>query len=136
MSDPTTDALAELSIDGANLHREETFTDLRAGTIRRLTPVKTDGTPDETRPTNFVGEATLLTRMGPLPVQFPLEAESLSQAVEMFPAEMKKAVEQLNERAKEYAREEASRIVVPTAGAPDLGGMPGAMPGPGKVILK
>lgn len=135
MSDPTTDALAELSIDSANLHREEIFTDLRASTIRRLTPVNTDGTPDETRPIGYVGEATLMTRMGPLPVQFPMEADSLSKAIEMFPDEMRKAVEQLNERAKEYAREEASRIVVPGAGGPDLGGLGGGMPG-AKVVLK
>ena len=54
-----------------------------------------------------------MTQMGPIPVQFPIEADSLEAAFGLFPEGIKAAVEKLNDRAKEMAREEASRIVVP-----------------------
>src|SRR3989304_1967402 len=38
--------LAELKVDTANLYREEMFTDLRVATLRRLVPVRLDGTDD------------------------------------------------------------------------------------------
>ena len=41
--------LDELQIDTKNLFKEETFTDLKVGTIRRLTPVTPDGSPDAAR---------------------------------------------------------------------------------------
>ena len=55
------------------------------------------------------------------------EAETLDEAFKKFPEGVKAAVERLNERAKELAREEASRIVVPSAApsGPLGGGMPG-----------
>ena len=33
----------EFSIDRSNLYLEESFTDLKVGTIKRLTPAKADG---------------------------------------------------------------------------------------------
>jgi hypothetical protein len=39
---------AELKIDRSNLYREETFTDLKVGMIKRMTPVKSDGADDKT----------------------------------------------------------------------------------------
>lgn len=129
----------DLTVDTENLYREEVFTDLRAASIRRLVPVKADGSPDESRSASYIGDTTLMTQMGPLPVQFPIEAESLEAALEQFPQGVREAVERLNERAREMARDEASRIVVPGAMPPGLGGggLPGgAMPGGGKVLLK
>ena len=43
MTDKTSASAAELSVDTDNLHREDVFTDLRAASVRRLTPVKADG---------------------------------------------------------------------------------------------
>jgi hypothetical protein len=125
----------DLSVDIDNLHKEEVFTDLRAASVRRLTPVKADGSADAERRASYIGDTTLMTQMGPLPVQFPIEADSLEDAFAQFPQGVREAVERLNERAKEMAREEASRIVVPGAMPPGMGGgVPGA--GGGKVILK
>lgn len=120
---------ASLTIDVDNLYREESFTDLRSANIKRLTPVTSDGEPDSSRPTQYIGDTTLMTQMGPIPVQFALEADSLSHAFEQFPDGVQEAIERLQQRAQEMARDEASRIVVPGT-APGGGGMPGGgMPG-------
>ena len=121
------EGLESLSINVEELYKEESITDRKAASIRRLIPINKDGSDDPTRETIYIGDTTLMTQMGPIPVQFPLEASSLEAAFELFPEGLKEAVEKLNDRAKEMAREEASRIVVPGQGA-------GAMPpggGPG-----
>ena len=115
------EGLESLSINVEELYKEESITDRKAASIRRLIPINKDGSEDPTRETIYIGDTTLMTQMGPIPVQFPLEAGSLEAAFELFPEGLKEAVEKLNDRAKEMAREEASRIVVPGQG-------PGAMP--------
>ena len=37
----------DFTVDRNNLYREESFTDIKVAAIRRLTPVKPDGTVDE-----------------------------------------------------------------------------------------
>jgi hypothetical protein len=117
-----------MTVDVDNLYREESYTDLRAASVRVLVPVKVDGSVDPSRPTHYIGDTTLMTQMGPLPVQFPLEAENLADALAKFPDGVREAIERLQERAKEMAREEASRIVVP---GKSPGGMPGGFGGLG-----
>ncbi|MSR15882.1 MAG: hypothetical protein EXR86_15295 [Gammaproteobacteria bacterium] len=120
-----------MQVDSNNLYREETYSDLKAASIRVLTPVKADGNLDPERTRHYIGDTQLMTQMGPIPVQFELEAGNLQQAFEKFPEGVREAVERLNERAKEMAREEASRIVVPSkmpgGGIPGggLAGLPG-----------
>lgn len=123
-----------MTVDTENLYREESITDLRAATIRQLIPILPDGSDDPDRPRRFIGDTTLMTQMGPIPVQFPLEADSLADAFELFPEGIKGAIEKLNERAREMQREEASRIVVPGQ-SPAGGAMPGMPPG-GKFSLE
>ena len=114
-----------LSVDITNLFREETYSDLRAASIRVLTPVNTDGSVDPSRTRHYIGDTTLMTQMGPIPVQFEIPAETLQQAFAQFPEGVREAIERLNERAKEMAREEASRIVVPgKLPGGGLGGLP------------
>ncbi len=127
--------LAELNVDLENLYREETFTDLKIASIRRLTPVTRDGADDPSRPTLFVGETTLMSARGPLPINCPIEAKSLTEAFESFPQAVQEAVERLMEEARELQRQEASRIVVPGQGP--AGGLGGGMPpagGGGRII--
>ena len=118
-----------LSVDVDNLYREESITDLRAATIRQLIPIKPDGSEDPERSRQFIGDTTLMTQMGPIPVQFPLPGETLEEAFGGFADGVREAIEKLNDRAREMAREEASRIVVPgqspSGGPGALGGMPG-----------
>jgi len=125
-------AADSMSVDLANLYREESYTDLQSASVRVLIPVFPDGSADASRAAMYIGDTTLMTQMGPIPVQFPLEAESLDKAFALFPEGVRGAIERLNERAREMAREEASRIMVPgkTPG-PGMGGMGGGLGGMG-----
>lgn len=124
--------LAEISVDTDNLYREETFTDLKVASIRRLTPIKADGSDDFGRPAIFVGETTLMSSRGPLPINCPIEAKSLQEAFAAFPQAVQLAVERLMEEAREIQRQEASRIVVP--GQMPGGGLGGPFGGGGRII--
>ncbi len=117
-----TNPLGELTVDQDSLYREETFTDLKIASIRRLTPVTRDGADDPNRPVMFVGETTLMSARGPLPINCPIEASNLREAVEAFPKAVQDAVEHLMEEAREMQRQEASRIVVPGQGPPGPAG--------------
>jgi hypothetical protein len=121
--------LPEIQVDRDALYREDLFTDRKAGTIRRLTPVNAQGEPDATRPVLYSGQTQLLTPGGVLPLSFDIEASSLTDAVARFPAAVHAALEQAIEEAREFRREASSRIVVP-----ELGGG-GAVPGGGKIKL-
>ena len=112
----------EISADLDNLHREDVFSDMRLATIRRLQPIRHDGSPDPSRPTTYIAETTIVSQLGPIPVQSPIEADSLKDAFSKFPEAIRTAVDRLSERAQEMRREEASRIVVPGSMPPDLGG--------------
>ena len=105
--------LLDVSIDKNSLYREETFTDLHAGTIKRFIPIKPDGSDDTSRTPIFMGQTQIMSGGGPLPIQCMLQANNLDEAIGVFPAAVNKAVEDLIEEAKKMQREAASRIVVP-----------------------
>ncbi|HVW70416.1 MAG TPA: hypothetical protein VHB68_15670 [Steroidobacteraceae bacterium] len=121
--------LPDIRLDPAAMYREEIFTDRRAGTVRRLTPVKLDGSVDGSRPVLFSGQTQLLTPAGVLPLAFEIEAATLEEALQKFPEGVKVALEQAIDEAREMRREAASRIVVPEVG----GGPIGPAPGGGKI---
>ena len=108
--------IPEIKLDVTQLYREDTFTDRKAGTLRRLTPVKSDGSDDSSRPVLFSGQTQLLTPMGVLPLAFELPAATIEDACAKFPDAVKVAIEQAIEEARKMRREQASRIVVPEAG--------------------
>jgi hypothetical protein len=124
--------LPEIELDSSGLYREDVFTDRRAGSIRRLTPVTVEGAPDATRPVLFSGQTQLLTPAGVLPLGFEIEAHSLEEALKKFPEGVKVALEQAIDEAREMRREAASRIVVPEVGG-SLGPGPGPAAGGGKI---
>ncbi len=117
MSSSASTPLDEIEVDRDNLYLEEVFTDLKVATIRRLTPVKSDGSHDEARPTLYQGQTQLMSQMGPLPVSCAIEAASLEEAMDKFGEAMGEAVERMIEEARESQRQEASRIIVPGASA-------------------
>jgi cytidylate kinase len=123
MSDQGQIPLSDLQVDGDNLYREVTYTDLRVATIRMFEPVKKDGSPDESRTAFFSAETQVMTQGGALPVQTALEVNTLAEAIEAFPAAIRAAVERMMDELRELQRAEASRIVLPgrdTGGKIDL----------------
>ncbi len=123
--------LPEVQLDLKALYREDVFTDRRAGSIRRLTPVTAEGSVDPTRPVLFSGQTQLLTPAGVLPLGFEIEAATLEEALKKFPDGVRVALEQAIDEARELRREAASRIVVP-----EVGGVPGAGPASGGGKIK
>jgi len=122
--------LPEIQLDPKGLYREDVFTDRRAGSIRRLTPVTTEGAHDASRAVLFSGQTQLLTPAGVLPLGFEIEAQTLEEALRKFPEGVKVALEQAIDEAREMRREAASRIVVPEVGS---GVGPGPAVGGGKI---
>ena len=112
-------------MDGAALYREDIFTDQSVGTIRRMTPVKADGGEDASRPMLFIGQATVMTPMGSLPLSFELNAENLAEAVSAFGLAAQQAIEDAARELQEMRRQAASSIVIPDAGAAAIKGIGG-----------
>jgi hypothetical protein len=110
----------DFTMDTQNLYREEGFTDMSAGSIRRLVPVTPDGSDDKGRTPIFVGSSQLMTEQGPLPLQAPLAANNLKEAIEAFPAAMEKAMREmvaaLTQLQQEQTQADDSRIIVPGRG--------------------
>ncbi len=111
----------DFSLDRSNLFLEETFTDLKTGTLKRFIPVLADGSVDKTRKPFFLGQTSVYTPHGPLPVQNIIHAKELAQAFKRFPEAMEQAMRQMMEEA-DKARDEKtsdliqtpeSRIIVP-----------------------
>jgi len=124
------------TMDPKALYREEIITDRKVGTIRLLTPVKSDGSSDASRATVYVGEAQLFTNVGTLPINFEIEAQSLDEAVSKFAGTAKEAVERTMKDLQELRRQAASSIVVPQGGMGGIGGMgPGGVPPGGKIQI-
>lgn len=121
MADDVADA--DITMDGANLYSEETFTDRKVGTLQRLSPITADGEPDAARPVIYVGQTQILTPGGALPLSFEVEAASLEEAVSKFGEGAQAAVETTMQRLDELRRQSASSLIVPGQGGP-----PGAPP--------
>lgn len=107
------DNTQEIKMDATALSREEVYTDSRIGSIRKMTPVTSDGEPDESRPVQYFGSTQIMTPGGALPLSFEIESETLAGAVAGFGDAAKVAVEQTMEELKEMQRQQASSIVVP-----------------------
>jgi hypothetical protein len=133
MATRPTDRPAEPIMDPAALYLEEVFTDRRVGTIRRMTPVKGDGTRDPARDITYVGETQVMSTVGALPIVFEIEAASLADAAAKFGPLAKDAIERTVRELQDLRRQAASSIVIPQGGMPDLSG--GGPRGGGKIQL-
>ena len=114
-SDPN--RMGEMTMDAASLYREEIYTDRKAGTLRVLQPVKSDGSPDTLRKTVYQGEAQLMTNMGPLPISFDIDAATLADAIAGYAEATKAGIERAMREIQEMRRQASSSIVLPPAGA-------------------
>ena len=125
-------ARPESKMDATSLYREEIYTDRAAGTLRVLVPVTRDGGPDQIRPAVYVGEAQILTNMGPLPISFEIDAATLGEAVQKYGEASKQGVDRAMRELQELRRQASSSILVPGS-TPGLGA--GLPPGGGKLKL-
>ncbi len=101
----------DFSIDRSNLFLEETFTDLKSGTVKRFTPILPDGSVDKGRKPLFLGQTSIYTPHGPLPIQNVIPAKELAQALKRFPEAMHQAMEQLMEEADKMRQEKTSPLI-------------------------
>ena len=116
MTHSSSDGDFSLVMDDKNLYREESFTDMKVGAVRQLSPVHADGTPDESRRPVYFGHTQLMSPEGPLPVSCSIDAGNIAEAMKKFPAAMKQEIAQLMaelQKAQETQRDRESRIVVP-----------------------
>ena len=118
------DTEMDIKMDAETLFHEEVFTDRRVGTIQRLTPVDGDGNPVAGGEVIFVGQTQLMTRGGPLPLNFEIPAATLAEAAEKFGDGANVAMEDTVRRLEEMQREQASSLIVP-GGASGAGGAGG-----------
>ncbi|MFA5689972.1 MAG: hypothetical protein WC959_12690 [Kiritimatiellales bacterium] len=105
--------LSDVKMELSNFYREENYTDLKTGSIRKLVPVNSDGREDTARAAVFSGHTQIMTPHGPIPVQGAIEAQTLAEAVEKFPMAMEAAMNTMVEEAQRFQREQASKIVTP-----------------------
>jgi len=109
----------DFTIDQDNLYREDSITDLKVASIRKMTPVRPDGTDDPSRSPVFIGNSQLMTPEGPLPIQAKLEATSLADAMKEFPQAMQKSLQETIEHFKQLQQQQQqqqsdeSRIITP-----------------------
>jgi hypothetical protein len=110
----------DFTINTNNLYREESVTDLKVGSIRCFIPIKADGTKDESRETMFVGHTQLMSPQGMVPLQVPIQAAQLEEAMKKFPEAMQQAMGEMMERARKMQAEQSraqqqddSRIILP-----------------------
>ena len=126
MAEPAGGRVNDARMDPTSLYREEIYTDRAAGTLRVMVPVKADGTQDATRQMLFIGEAQILTNMGPLPISFEVEAKTLAEAVAAYADAAKAGVERAVHELQELRRQASSSIVLP--GSAGAAGLPGGLP--------
>ncbi len=109
----------DFTVDKDNLYREESITDIKVASIRRLIPIKEDGTKDSSRTPIFMAQTQLMSPEGPVPLQSALKAGSIEEAIDEFPGAMQIALDEMVERLKKVREEqmrqknEKSNIIVP-----------------------
>ena len=135
MSASNLQGLDQLKVDTSDLYVEEVITDLKVATIRRLTPIKTDGTKDTSRECIFSASTNVMTPAGAIPVSAEIDAKTLPEALQKFPQAVKKAVQEMVAEIDEMRRQQQSRIVVPQAGQLGAAGLGGPPPGGGRIKL-
>tara|TARA_B000000565_G_C23443698_1_gene245184 strand:+ start:36 stop:404 length:369 start_codon:yes stop_codon:yes gene_type:complete len=105
--------IEDIKFNGKNLYKEESFTDLEVGTIRKLTPIHPDGTEDNERKASFTATTNIMTPSGALPLNGEIEADSLEEAIAGFSEAVNKALQKLQDDMMKMQQEQANKIVTP-----------------------
>ncbi len=115
MSSGNQDLKDQLDVDIDGLYKEETVSDLKSATFKIMSPIKIDGSDDDSREKFISAHTSVMSPMGVIPLQAKLEAKTLEEAAKEFPSAIEKAMDKLVEDAREMQRQEASKIVVPNS---------------------
>jgi hypothetical protein len=116
-------APTEARFDPNQLYREDAYTDRRVGTLRVLVPLLPSGEADTSRSTLYMGQISVMTPMGTLPISFEIEgAQTLADAIEGFATGAQQAMDDTMRELQQMRRESASQLVIPEPG----GGLPPA----------
>lgn len=118
MSDGGQEQNIDFTMNKDNLYREESVTGLKAGSIRNLIPVKSDGIDDPSHTPIFVGHAQRMSEEGPLPIQSRLSANTLEEAMDAFPEAMNRALAEIIERVRKMQQQpgrqnDGSSLIIP-----------------------
>ena len=105
--------IEDIKFNGKNLFKEESFTDLEVGTIRKLTPIHPDGTEDNDRKASFTATTNIMTPSGALPLNGEIEADSLEEAIAGFSEAVNEALQKLQDDMMKMQQEQANKIVTP-----------------------
>ena len=103
----------EIKMNIEDLYKEDVFTDQKVGTIRRMTPVTPEGEPDESRAVLYFGGTQMMTPAGPLPLNFEIKGDNLTEVVNNFGDAANKSLEETMAELQEMRRQQASQIVMP-----------------------
>lgn len=101
----------DFNLDRSNLYLEESYTDLKVGTVKRFIPVLPDGSVDKARKPFFLGQTNVYTAHGPLPIQNVIQAKELAQAFKRFREAMEQAMQRLMEEAQQMRDEKTSPLI-------------------------
>lgn len=96
-----------------NLWKEENYTDLEVGAIKKLIPIKVDGTKDDQRLPTFTATTNIMTPSGALPLTGQIEAENIEEAIDKFPDAINEALKKLQDDMMKMQQEQANKIVTP-----------------------
>ncbi len=109
MSEENSVGIQDLVADTGNLYKEEVFTDMKAASIRRISPVKADGTDDPDRDAVYIAYSQVMTPAGTLPISAEIEAENLGEAFEKFPATIEDELQRLRDEVQKQQLANAGR---------------------------
>ncbi|MFL2859474.1 MAG: hypothetical protein ACJ0BW_01900 [Pontiellaceae bacterium] len=105
--------IEDIRFNGENLWKEENYTDLEVGTIKKLVPIKFDGSEDKDRKPTFTASTNIMTPNGALPLTGEIKAENLKEAIDNFSESINEALKKLQDEMMKMQQEQANKIVTP-----------------------
>jgi len=104
-------------MDVNDLYREDTYSDRKVGTIRVMTPVRSDGSTDPARASVYVGQAQIMTPAGVLPLSVRNSGRQPRRGLRRLCRGRQDRFRRDMKELQEMRRQQASSIVIPDAGA-------------------
>ena len=105
--------IEDIRFNGENLWKEENYTDLEVGAIKKLVPINLDGTEDTTRKPTFTASTNIMTPSGALPLTGEIKAENIEEAIENFSDSINNALTKLQDEMMKMQQDQANKIVTP-----------------------